>query len=91
MLRPLAPLDLPEHARVEFELHGAATQDRQAVNAQIVRETLRRAGASISPLPLANAARERLSSEEQDRLAHRFSAERSFSDFISEDRDGREF
>ncbi len=60
-------------------------------SAQAVRELLRRAGASVSPILLPNAATRRLSDEEQDALARRFADERPPGDLIRDDRDGREF
>ena len=86
VLRPLVPLDLPEHARVELNVEAAPS-----VNAQAVRDALRRGGASVSPLPLSNAATRSLSDDEQESLAHRFAGERPLGDLVSDDRDGREF
>ena len=89
VLRPLAPLDLPEHTRVEIELEIEIGQNAPAAHAQAVRHALRRAGVSLSPLPLTNATAERLPDEEQDALARRFASDRPLADLISEDREER--
>ncbi|MCP9495187.1 MAG: antitoxin family protein [Pyrinomonadaceae bacterium MAG19_C2-C3] len=89
VLRPLVPLNLPEHARVELNVEAASSAP--AASAQAVRDALRSAGASVSPLPLSNAATQPLSDEEQAALARRFAGERPLGDTISDDRDGREF
>ncbi len=90
VLRPLAPLDLPEHTQVEIEIDVDATHlgpDERAAHAQAMRTALRRAGVSSSPIRLSNATTERLSVERRDELARVFAGDRPLADLISEDRE----
>ncbi len=89
VLRPLAPLDIPEHTQVEFEIdvEVATTSDPRAAHAHAVRTALRRAGVSASPLPLSNATPRRLSAERRDELAQMFASDRPLAELISEDRE----
>jgi len=91
VLRPLTPLDLPEHSEVRIELQqvsapAAATTPDDTLACR-VRRALVAAGLSQS----AGAASETITLPEHRRneLAHRFSAARPLSDLIREDRESR--
>lgn len=91
VLRPLAPLNIPEHTQVEFELEAEAVgaPDARAAHSQAVRAALRHAGLSASPLPRPDGLPGRPSVEKRDELARLFSSQRPLAELISEDREER--
>jgi predicted DNA-binding antitoxin AbrB/MazE fold protein len=88
ILRPLTPLELPDHSRVEIEVRKVVDASTVAHREQ-VRLTLIDAGLSL-PVPLA-ASRDcsALSAERREELARLFSDDRPLSELINEDREGR--
>jgi predicted DNA-binding antitoxin AbrB/MazE fold protein len=87
VLRPLTPLELPEHAQVQIYVQPAPPADRQEhrrqVHAALVAAGLSQPNAdAVQP---ANA----LSTAEREQLARRFATERPLSDLIIEEREGR--
>ncbi len=87
VLRPLAPLALPEQTRVRVLVQPIAPADA-AMHRHQVRETLVAAGLSLltpdMPLPA-----EPLSTERREELARRFSGGRPLAELIIEEREGR--
>ena len=61
ILRPLSPLELPEHARVQIYVQQVSAPSDAAEHRRRVREALVKAGLSLSnlptPLPLARFRR----------------------------------
>lgn len=77
LLRPIVPLDLPEHAEVEITVQ---------INDNSLRSKVRKA------LKLENRAskiEDTISNERRSEIAKIFSAEKPLSDYINEDRETR--
>jgi len=87
VLRPLAPLALPEQARVQIHIQPIVSAEAAAHRRQ-VRETLVVAGLSL-PAPDTPPPSGLLSAERRDELAHLFSAGRPLSELIIEEREER--
>lgn len=85
MLRPLAPLDLPENSMVEIDVRDEK-QTGAATHRDKVSRVLREAGLT-SQMKFPNA--KRLSNEERKRLGRLFSGDKSLSEYIDEDREAR--
>jgi predicted DNA-binding antitoxin AbrB/MazE fold protein len=87
VLRPLVPLRLPEHTRVQVYVQPAPASPNVNVHRQRVHEALVAAGLSLSlpDLPAASL----LSAERREELARLFSAGRPLSELIIEEREGR--
>jgi predicted DNA-binding antitoxin AbrB/MazE fold protein len=87
VLRPLTPLELPEHAQVQIYVQPAAPADsqehRRQVHAVLVAAGLSQPKTDTAPTVSA------LSAAEREQLARRFAAERPLSDLIGEEREGR--
>lgn len=77
LLRPVSPLDLPEHSEVEITIHISENslhkQVRQALN--------------LENQP--NKTADVISNERRAELAEIFSAEKPLSEYINEDRETR--
>jgi len=84
VLRPLAPLALPEQARVQIHIQPIALADAAAHRHQ-VREALVVVGLSL-PTPEIPPPSGLLSVDRRDELAHLFSAGRPLSELIIEER-----
>jgi predicted DNA-binding antitoxin AbrB/MazE fold protein len=85
VLRPLAPLDLPENSVVEIDVrdvreNGSETPQEKAV--RVLRET-----GLTSPIKFPNA--KKLTDDERRRLGKLLSGEKSLGDYIDEDREAR--
>ena len=87
VLRPLAPLALPEQARVQIHIQPTVSAEAAAHRRQ-VREALVIAGLSL-PTPEIPPPSGLLSAERRDELAHLFSAGRPLSELIIEEREER--
>ncbi|MEW6213521.1 MAG: antitoxin family protein [Acidobacteriota bacterium] len=88
ILRPLTPLELPDHSRVEIEVRGVDMPENMAHREQ-VRLTLVDAGLSL-PVSFTEARdHSAISAERREALARLFSADRPLSELIDEDREGR--
>lgn len=89
ILRPLTPLDLPEHSAVEIDVQQAAAaptaKDSHAARA---RQALVAAKVSL-PKTERPANAFILSAERREQLARLFSSTRSLGELIDEDREGR--
>jgi predicted DNA-binding antitoxin AbrB/MazE fold protein len=88
ILRPLTPLALPEHARVEVYVQQVLAPIDAAEHRRQVREALVAAGLSL-PGPLSPPASSPISAERREELAHLFAGERPLSELIIEEREGR--
>ena len=88
VLRPLTPLSLPEHARVQIQVQQVSTPDDATAHRGRVREVLVAAGLSLPASPSIPTA-DILSDEQREELALRFSAPRPLSDLIMEERESR--
>lgn len=88
LLRPLAPLDLPENAVVEIDVRDQpeAAEQQDETTAQKAARVLREADLTRR---LNFPTAKRLSDEERERVAKLFTAEKSLSDYIDEDREAR--
>lgn len=85
VLRPLQPLNFPEHSEVEIDVREAGEDGAETMREKADR-VLRDAGL-ISSLKFPNA--EKLSDEERKRLGKLFSGEKPLGDYIDEDREAR--
>ncbi len=88
ILRPLTPLALPEHARVQIQVQQVSTLAEAAAHRRRTQEALIAAGLSLPdarPLPVTGS----LSAEQRVELARRFSIGRPLSELIIEEREGR--
>jgi predicted DNA-binding antitoxin AbrB/MazE fold protein len=88
ILRPLSPLELPEHSQVEIDIHKVDSADRLAHRDQI-NQALIKAGLSLPSINITTRSATRLSPERREELAQLFSIGGPISELISEDREGR--
>ena len=88
VLRPLTPLSLPEHARVQIQVQQVSAPDDASAQRGRVREVLVAAGLSLPASPNVPRA-DILSDEQREELALRFSAPPPLSDLIIEERESR--
>ena len=86
VLRPLAPLDLPENSVVEIDVRDVK-QNGEKTHSDKVSEVLRRAGLS-SPLNI-KVPEVRLSDDERRKLSELFSVGKPLSEIILEEREDR--
>lgn len=77
LLRPVTPLDLPEHSEVEITIHTGADSLHSKV-----RQALKLANHS-------NKIEDAISNERRAELAKNFSAEKPLGEYIAEDRESR--
>jgi predicted DNA-binding antitoxin AbrB/MazE fold protein len=77
LLRPVVPLDLPEHSEVEITVHIKEDSLHKQVRKALKLENQ------------SNEAEAVISNERRAELAKIFSAEKPLSDYINEDRDSR--
>lgn len=89
VLRPLAPLDLPEQAQVEIEVRQVklpattGSDERRRIHQALVAAGL------VRERPAAPAPAHPLSAEERERLGRVFAAGKPLSEIIIEEREGR--
>ena len=88
VLRPLTPLSLPEHARVQIQFQQVPAPDDANAHRVRVRDVLVAAGLSLPASPSVPTA-DILSDEQREELALRFSGPRPLSDLIIEERESR--
>lgn len=89
VLRPVVPLDLPEHTQVEIELKQVTMPEvEQSNERRRVLQALAEAGVIIN-LPLEPFPPSPLSREERERLAKVLSVGKPLSEIIIEEREGR--
>lgn len=92
VLRPLAPLDLPEHSTLELDVEEVRMPGTPQASRESIKRRMIDAGLSLSPTAATGAPPSEsrlLSDERRAELARLFAAERPLADLISEDRDER--
>lgn len=77
MLRPIVPLDLPEHAEVEITIEIGENSLHQKVRKALKLDELSDNSANV------------ISNKRRAELAKIFSAEKPLGDYINEDRESR--
>ncbi|MBA4123152.1 MAG: antitoxin family protein [Acidobacteria bacterium] len=77
LLRPIAPLDLPEHSEVEITIH---------INENSLDSKVRKA---LKLENQSNQTEDVISNERRAELAELFSAGKPLSEYIDEDREAR--
>ncbi|CAN5623130.1 hypothetical protein BH24ACI2_BH24ACI2_15540 [soil metagenome] len=77
LLRPVVPLDLPEHSEVEITIHITENSLDSKVRKALKLENQ------------SNKTEEVISNERRAELAEIFSAEKPLSEYINEDRETR--
>lgn len=88
LLRPLTPLALPEHARVQLQVSPVAGEESLAEHRRRVHEVLVAAGLSLPAAPVMPEAKP-LSAERREELARILASGGPLSDVILAERDGR--
>ena len=92
VLRPLTPLDIPEHSTLELDLHEVSAPAATRLSAPAIRQAMIDAGlslpAEIQPSAQGTAT-EPLSDDRRAELGRLFSGDRPLGELISEDREGR--
>jgi predicted DNA-binding antitoxin AbrB/MazE fold protein len=89
VLRPLSPLELPEHSQVEIDIHQVSSAIDSPAHRDQVNQALVKAGLSLPSVDTTAPAATQLSPERREELARLFSAGGPVSELISEDREGR--
>jgi predicted DNA-binding antitoxin AbrB/MazE fold protein len=89
VLRPLSPLELPEHSQVEIDIHQVSSAIDRPAHRDQVNQALVKAGLSLPCIDTTAPAATRLSPERREELARLFSVGGPVSELISEDREGR--
>jgi predicted DNA-binding antitoxin AbrB/MazE fold protein len=77
LLRPIVPLDLPEHSEVEITIHTSEDSLHKQVRKALKLENQ------------SNKTEAVISNKRRTELAKIFSAEKSLSEYINEDRESR--
>jgi len=88
VLRPLTPLALPEHARVQIHVWQVVAPTNADEHRRQVREALVSAGLSL-PSPPPPPVSSSISAERREELARLFAVGRPLSELIIEEREGR--
>ncbi len=88
LLRPLTPLTLPEHSRVQIQIQTTPAAEDPAEHRRRVHEALVAAGLSLSTPPAMPEAKP-LSAERREELAQILAAGGPLSEVIIEEREGR--
>ncbi|HEY7545284.1 MAG TPA: antitoxin family protein [Blastocatellia bacterium] len=88
ILRPLAPLELPDNSRVEIEVRRVDAPTT-TIHREQVRLALVDGGLSLRTPFTSSRDHTAISAERREELAHLFSADRPLSELIDEDREGR--
>src|SRR5215469_11942556 len=88
VLRPLTPLNLPEHSEVEIRVRRIESPSPPAAHRLRVRRALIEAGLSLAT-ETAVAELEPLTDERREELSRLFSSKTPLSELIGEDREGR--
>ena len=89
VLRPLSPLELPEHSQVEIDIHQVASATDRPAHRDQVNQALVKAGLTLPSSDTAARDATRLSPERREELAGLFSVVGPVSELINEDREGR--
>ena len=89
VLRPLSPLELPEHSQVEIDIHEVSSATDHLAHRDQVNQALVKAGLSLPSIDTTARSATQLSPERREELARLFSVGGPISELISEDREGR--
>jgi len=89
VLRPLSPLELPEHSQVEIDIYQLASVTGHPAHRDQVNQALVKASLSLPPGDITATALTPLSPEQREKLAQLFSIRGPVSELISEDREDR--
>ena len=89
LLRPLSPLELPEHSQVEIDIHQVASAINPSAHRDQVHQAMVDAGLSLPIFDTTARAATPLSAERREELARLFTTGGPISELISEDREGR--
>ena len=89
VLRPLSPLELPEHSQVEIDVHQVSSATDRSAHRDQVNQAMVKAGLSLPPIDTTVPAATQLLPERREELARLFSVGGPVSELISEDREGR--
>jgi predicted DNA-binding antitoxin AbrB/MazE fold protein len=86
VLRPIMPLALPEHSRVQIQIQAPPAVDSPAEHRRRVHEVLVAAGLNL-PRPPVPPDVKPLSAERREELAQRFATDQPMADLIREERE----
>jgi predicted DNA-binding antitoxin AbrB/MazE fold protein len=89
VLRPLSPLELPEHSQVEIDIHRVSSATDSPAHRNQVNQALVKASLSLPSIDKTARSATRLSPERREELARLFSVGGPISELISEDREAR--
>lgn len=89
VLRPLSPLELPEHSQVEIDIHEVSSAIDRPAHRDQVNQAMIKAGLSLRSVDTTAAAATQLSPERREELAQLFLVGGPVSELIGEDREGR--
>jgi predicted DNA-binding antitoxin AbrB/MazE fold protein len=89
VLRPLSPLELPEHSQVEIDIHQVPSATDRSAHRDQVNQALVKAGLSLPSIDTTARTATQLSPERREELAQLFSTGGPVSELISEEREGR--
>ena len=89
VLRPVSPLKLPEHSRVEIDILQIASGQPAQTHRDMIRRTLVDAGLSLASNKPSILPESPISAERREELARLFSSATPMSELISEERNGR--
>src|SRR5215208_5283070 len=89
VLRPLSPLELPEHSQVEINIHQVSSATDRPPHRDQVNQALVKAGLSPPSIDITARDATQISPERREELAQLFSVGGPISELISEDREGR--
>jgi predicted DNA-binding antitoxin AbrB/MazE fold protein len=88
VLRPLTPLDLPDHTEVRIQVETTPEHPEAETHRRAVDDALTAAGL-LTPWAVDQAAFRPLSDSDRDALPRRIPAGRPLSQIILEEHDGR--
>jgi predicted DNA-binding antitoxin AbrB/MazE fold protein len=89
VLRPLGPLDLPEHSQVEIHVQRLEHSNPPSEHRLQVRHLLIEAGLSLPANDAVPTRSKPLTQERREELSRLFSSGKPLADLIDEDREGR--
>ena len=89
VLRPLSPLNLPEHSQVEIDIHHLGSPVGRTHHRDQVHQAMVDARLSVPVSDPTVHSVTPISAERREELARLFSTGGPVSDLISEDREGR--
>jgi predicted DNA-binding antitoxin AbrB/MazE fold protein len=89
VLRPLSPLELPEHSQVEIDIYQVSSARDLPAHRDQVNQALVKAGLSLPSINTTAPAATLLSPKRREELARLFSVGGPVSKLIGEDRESR--